>query len=242
MRYLTLAALAAGACHGRDHRLDYLAYAWNDRRVLCSLPIDDLGNASDPRRHVDDVLALAADRGWVALLHAHTPGVTISTDMIEHVLATAEAEGLATVRFGDLESNPLGRPGVALAFDDDAVESWLPLRDVLARHHAQVTFFACCWDQLGSAQRTDLDVLASDGNDVEPHGAAHQRATSYVAARGLAAYLADEVQPSIDAIRRAGLSAAGSFAYPFGDHSPIVDGAVLTRVDRVRTTPGQCPY
>jgi len=237
-RWLIAIALVA-ACKLHAHRGDAHAYAWDDQRVLCSQGFDDLShpNVSDA---VDRAIAFAREHGDVALLHGHTPGVTVSREMIEHVLATADAEGLALVGYRELDPSQPHRAGIALAFDDDAPERWIELRDVLARHHAHVTFFTCCWDHLSAAQREDLAQLARDGHDIEPHGAMHVHATDYAAQHGVAAYVADEVQPSIDALAGAGFPPARVYAYPWGEHDDAIDAAVLEHVERVRTTRGHC--
>jgi peptidoglycan/xylan/chitin deacetylase (PgdA/CDA1 family) len=236
-----IAVLLVASCHP-EHRADYTSYAWNDRRVLCSMGIDDIGKSSDLRPRIDHQLALAREYDWVTIFHAHTPGVTISNDMIEHVLATADQDGVGTVRFSDFAPGARPRPGVALAFDDDAVDSWLGMRDMLARHNAQVTFFVCCWDGMTDEQRNGIAMLAAAGNDIEPHGAQHRHATAFVAANGIPAYLSQEMQPSLDAIAAVRDPGPTTFAYPYGDHTPEIDEAVLQRVDHVRTNLGQCPY
>jgi len=236
-----LAILALAACGARHHhRDDEFAYTWTDQRVLCSQGADDYKHP-DMRDIVDHQLALARDHGWVALLHVHTPGLTVSTEMLEHVLGQAEADGLATLTYRDLDPGQPHRAGVALSFDDDAPERWFEVRDLLARHHAHVTFFACCWASFSQAQRDDLVQLARDGNDVEPHGAQHVHAVDYAAQHGVAAYVTDEVQPSIDAIAHAGMPPARVYAYPWGEHDDAIDAAVLAHVELVRATRGHCP-
>lgn len=59
---------------------------------------------------------------------------------------------------------------------------------------------------------------------------------------GTAAYLADEVAPSIDELVAAGYPRAAIFAYPGGASTDEINDAVLQLVPRVRVGQGSCPY
>jgi hypothetical protein len=239
-----LALVLVAAC-GTDaeklpHQEDYLAYAWDDRRVLCSDAIDDLENPVN-WEFIDKQLALAHERGWVAILHAHTPGVTVSTDALMHVLDKADAEGLAYETFRELV--PAGHgAGLALAFDDNAPDQWMTVRALLQQHHAHVTFFVSRWPDMTPNGRTEIGLLHDDGHDIEPHTIDHPHALDYVKQYGLDAYMNDEVLPSFDVLTAAGYPSASAFAYPFGEHDAELDRRLLEVVDKVRTTPGECPW
>jgi hypothetical protein len=237
------AALVVIAACGttKPHAPDYLQYAWDDRRVLCSDAIDDLSDTVH-WGFIDDQLKYAHAHGTVAILHAHTPGVTVSTDALEHVLATADAEGLAYLTFRELDPTGPARAGLALAFDDNAPDQWMSVRELLQQHGAHVTFFVSRWQDMTPAQHEELGVLHDDGHDLEPHTVNHLDAVEYVAEHGLDAYVQDEVLPSFDVLVAAGYPTPSAFAYPFGDHDPEIDTALLELVAKVRTTPGQCPW
>lgn len=233
--------LAACGTEPHDHAPDYLAYDWDARRVVCSDAIDDLANPVD-WRFIDDQLKLAGERGWVLLLHAHTPGKTVSRDAIEHVLSLADADGLATFTFRELTPSSSHRAGLALAFDDNAPDQWMTVRDLLDEHHAHVTFFVSRWNELTAAQHAEIATLHADGHDIEPHTVTHPHGVAYVAEHGLEAYLEDEVLPSFTVLEDAGYPAPAAFAYPFGEHTPEMDAALLPYVHLLRTTPGECPW
>lgn len=232
---LLVVGVGLGACHAPD----YLAYSWDDRRVLCSDAIDDFeGNA--PWALVEDELEFARDAERVALFHAHKPGVTISIAGIERILDLADKNHLAYVGYDELVPGP-ARAGLALAFDDNAVEEWLGIRDLLAAHHARVTFFVSRYTIITDDERAGLELLAGDGHDLEPHSVTHPHAHAYVRDHGLDAYLDDEAYPSIDVLAAAGHPAT-TYAYPFGEHSDDLDAALLGRVAKVRVSPGSCPW
>lgn len=236
-RGLLLACLVLAGCHD-EH---WLTYPWDDRRVLCSQSIDDI-TATAPWDVVEAQMQLAARTDAVLLLHAHTPGVSITVDAIRRVLVMARQHRLAFLTFRELDAQAEPRAGLALAFDDNAIDAWFGMRELLAIHRAHVTFFVARWHSRSDAERAELRALADDGHDVEPHSVEHLHAPDYVQAHGLAAYLADEVTPSIDGLLDAGYPPPTTYAYPFGEHTDDLDAAVLAIVPRVRVSPGSCPY
>jgi len=232
-----VACLALAACHD-EH---WLTYPWDDRQVLCSNPIDDL-SAHAKWDLVDYQMDLAERTDAVLLLHAHTPGKSISTGAIERVLTMADQRHLAFLTYRDLVAGAPPQAGVALAFDDNAIAEWYGMRDQLAAHRAHVTFFVARWQSRTDEELAMLRTMADEGDDIEPHSVAHLNAVDYTAAHGLDAYLADEVIPSVDAITAAGYPAATIYAYPFGRTTDEINDAVLQVVPRVRVSPGSCPY
>jgi hypothetical protein len=230
------ALVVLAACHSDDR----LSYTWDDRRILCSEAVDDLSQTLDWSR-VEAQLELAQQRGWVALVHAHKPGETISLDTIDKLLAKIDELGLAYIRFDELRPDGPRKAGIAWAFDDDDVAGWMSIKDKLDAHHARLTFFVTRWYQLTQDELADLAELNADGHDLEPHSWDHVQATAYVHAHSLDDYLNDEVLPSIQIMKDAGYTTT-SFAFPFGSTTDPINKAVLRYVDRVRTTPGPCPY
>ena len=215
-------------------------YGWDDRRIVCSQPVDNL-TGPDPRGRIEELFRLAANRDEVATIHAHVPDQTITTSWIEAMLDIADADDLSFVTYAEMQPGPR-RAAVALAFDDLAIDAWYELRDRLADHGAHVTFFVTRWGpEWTDKDKAKLRKLHDLGHDVEPHGANHVSARDYVRDHGLDAYIADEVMPSIEAMRDAGYPPS-IFAFPFGETSPEITDAVLTHIDRVRVGPRSCPY
>ncbi len=155
------------------------------------------------------------------------------------MLLLAEQHHLDYVTYNEMKPGPR-RAGIAIAFDDNAVDQWLGIRELLQAHGARVTFFVSRYTLITDDERAGLDVLAADGHDLEPHSVHHLHAHEYIADHGLDAFMTDEVVPSIQVLEQAGYPAT-TFAYPFGEHSDALDDALLQYVDRVRTTPGECP-
>jgi peptidoglycan/xylan/chitin deacetylase (PgdA/CDA1 family) len=234
---LILASAALAGCHD-EH---WLTYPWDDRRVLCSVAIDDLSETA-PWELVDDQMQVAERTGSVVLFHAHSPGVTISLAGIRRVLLMAQQHRLAYLTFREIEPDAPPRAGLALAFDDNAIDGWFGLRELLAEYGAHVTFFVTRWYSRSDQERGELLELFGDGHDVEPHSVNHLHAPDYVHAHGLQAYLDDEMQPSIDGLVAAGYPPPSTYAYPFGETTDEINAAILKIVPRVRVSPGSCPY
>ncbi|HSN29423.1 MAG TPA: polysaccharide deacetylase family protein [Kofleriaceae bacterium] len=239
-------ALALAAC-GTDTVNDAPAppapadvyYRWDGRRVLCSVPIDDLTGVTRNWTAEESRIREAETKGWVTFAHAHIPGTTVSRDAIDQILTLADQNHLDYVRFSDMDTDhPQG--ALALSFDDNSVPEWLSIRDLLNAHHAKVTFFISKWQDLTPEDLQGIATLAADGHDIEPHSVNHVHALDYVSQHGVADYVQQEVVPSIEAVRDAGYQPT-SYAYPFGEHDDAIDGLVLEYIDRVRTTPGECP-
>lgn len=234
---LVAVCVALAGCHD-EH---WLTYPWDDRRVLCSQSVDDL-TQNTPWSLVEDQMQEAEQTNSVLLLHAHTPGDSISIAAIERVLAMAAAHRLAFLTFRELDPDAAPRAGFALAFDDNGIDAWFGIRDLLAAHVAHVTFFVTRWYSRSDGERAKLRSLFDDGHDVEPHTVNHLHAPQYVRDHGIDAYLADEVVPSIDGLTQAGYPPPNTFAYPFGENTEELDAAILKIVPRVRVSPGSCPY
>ncbi|HEU0034733.1 MAG TPA: polysaccharide deacetylase family protein [Kofleriaceae bacterium] len=233
MKRLAVVALLAGCTS------DEFIYAWDDRPVVCSIPIDDITKDA-PWDLVETQLDTAEHSAVVALVHAHIPGVTISSAAIERILDGAEQHGLSFVTYRDLAAGTPPHPGLALAFDDQEIDAWFDIRETLLARNARVTFFLTRFDSRTPEQLDKLAILAGDGHDIEAHSVMHLPAIPYVDEHGLPAYVADEVVPSIEILQQAGYEPT-VYAFPFGASTRELEAAVLEHVDRVRVGPGTCP-
>lgn len=214
-------------------------YRWDGRKVLCSVPIDDLTGVARNWTAEESRVREASDKSWVTFAHAHIPGETVSRDALERMFSLADQYHLDYVTFSELASTDK-HAALAFAFDDTSVAQWLSVRDILAEHHAKVTFFVSKWQSLTPDDLAGIAQLHADGHDIEPHSVHHVHALDFTEQHGTMDYVLAEVLPSIQAVRDAGYTPT-SYAYPFGEHDDAIDGLVLEYVDRVRTTPGECP-
>lgn len=233
---ITLALL--GGCHSDD----WLTYGWDDRRVLCSSSVDDLVSDVD-WGEVEETLAYAERENVVALFHAHVPRVTISIRAIESLLVVAQAHHLDFIRYDELRPDQPRRAGLALVFDDQATQAWTDIRPLLANYGARVTFEVTRYPNYTDEMKAQIRQLADDGHDIEAHSISHLHTAAYIAEHGLDAYLTEEVMPSFQVLRDDHYTPT-TYAFPFGAADVATYEAVLAQpgVERVRLSPGSCPY
>jgi peptidoglycan/xylan/chitin deacetylase (PgdA/CDA1 family) len=228
--------IACSACHDDT----WLQYEWDDRQILCSANIDDI--TQDPRTDdIRDALRIAADHDSVAILHAHTPGATISIAALEDFFDRVDEAGLEYVTYSDFSAGHAHTGAVALSFDDNAIRAWYDTRELLAARGARVTFFVTRYARWKAEDRALLVELAAAGHDVQAHSVDHLAAPPYVEANGLGAYMDDEAVPSISILEDAGYP-INAYAFPFGSTSDELNAELLRHVTYVRVGTGTCPY
>ncbi len=228
---LVAATLGAG-CRSDLIELDSIFYNGDDRRVHCAMNLDTKIEVT--KAEVDDALDRSIDRGEILELYAHDPGRTVEVALIEHVVSGAHARQLPFVTYADFADGNVSGPGLALSFDDTSIQTWHDLLPMLAANTARVTFFISRYWDLRAAERALVHDLADAGHDIEPHTVNHLHAPQYVEQHGLAAYLRDEVKPSIDVLEVDGYHVR-AFAYPFGARTSEIDDALLELVPVVRS-------
>lgn len=224
--------LSAAACHAPLDEVDGAFYDGDHRLVHCAVDLDNKPNSRVA--NLDGGFDRALERGEVVELFGHHPGGTVPIPKIEYVVSEAARRGLAFVTYADFAHGTDTAPGLALSFDDTYVDSWFALRPLFQQYHARITFFVSRYDLLTDDQRDELQLLAADGHDIEPHTARHQRAPDYVEEHGMAAYLRDEVDPSIAWLRADGYEVT-AFAYPFGARTGELDDEIAKRVPVLRS-------
>lgn len=228
---LRAAFVALAACASPVASFDEIYYSGDERRVLCSLNLDDVRNVSQSL--LDEALDRALARQQVVMLYAHAPGITWSWPRVDAFLAAVASRNLRYYKASELVPGPISA-GVAISFDDDAVDAWTQMAERLARQGALATFYVTRYHLMGPAAREQLGSLAAAGHDIGAHGVNHLRAAQYVTRHGLNAYLDDEALPSITDLRNDGYTVK-DFAYPFGIRTSELDRALLAHVERVRS-------
>jgi peptidoglycan/xylan/chitin deacetylase (PgdA/CDA1 family) len=230
---LALGAVGAG-CQRDIGSIDSAFYDWSGRAMHCGVDIDS--STYNSNASIDSALDRAADRGEVAELYAHHPGVSVPLSTIEHVLAGAQQRGLAYVTYQDFADDAIApQAGLALSFDDASIDAWHDdLMPLLTQYRARVTFFVSRYPFWNDASRAKLRDLAAAGHAIEAHSVLHLRGPDYVEAEGLDAYLTDEIVPSIALLQADGYP-VGAFAYPFGARTHETDEAILAHVRALRS-------
>ncbi len=195
------------------------------------MSIDDAAGNADS---IAGGLDRAARRGEVLQLYGHVPGRTVALATIDAILDGARARGLASFTYADLAAGRPAEAGLALSFDDSAVEAWTTIADRLDAAGVRATFFVTRYHLWTAEQRAALRALAARGHDVEAHTVAHLRAPAVVEDRGLTAYVDDEVLPGLELLRADGYQPT-AFAYPFGARTSELDRALLDHFALLRS-------
>jgi hypothetical protein len=233
-----LAMIATLACGCGDNVSDKFFFTYDDRQLLCGLPLDDY-LVPENWGHLLDQVDTAVRERWVLNVYAHAPGVSINIPTLERALSMFDGMGLPYLTYRDLDPEAEPQAGVVFAFDDNGVDSWMSVRSLLQRHGVRATLFVSNFHELDAKQRAALHVLENDGHDIESHTVHHLEAAEYAAMHGAQAYLDDEVLPEIEMLRADGFSPE-SFAYPYGSRTPETDAVISPHVRWIRTTPGTC--
>lgn len=129
------------------------------------------------------------------------------------------------------------RGGLALQFDD-GWHSWLTdVAPLVQAHGGTATAFVN--DKYLESGRITLDELRrlqdEFGWEIGTHTVNHYHAPRYVQAKGLEAWLANELDPSLQRLRDAGLR-VNALVFPFNASTPELERAVATRVGSFRRT------
>jgi hypothetical protein len=247
MRLVLVAIVLAAACRTPIDDLDGAFYAWDDRSVHCAVEIDDrAGYALDA---IYAGMDRACDTGEVIELLVHTPGVTVTMQRLEEVLAGARDRGLPFLTVRDLLRGP-AMAGVALMYDDWHTAEWVDSMPLLAQYDAHVTLYVGRYPGMPPTAHLQLQLLADAGHDIEAHSISHLRGPTFVEEYGLRTYLDDEVLPSIDLLRGDNFEVL-SYAYPFGVRTDETDRTILdagsvemvralAKPNELRANP--CPY
>ncbi|HVV85493.1 MAG TPA: polysaccharide deacetylase family protein, partial [Kofleriaceae bacterium] len=229
---LALGLAAACGCRDPIADLDEVYYRGPGRHVVCTVDIDDVaGNDLDS---IAGGLDRAAADGTVLQLYAHAPGVTVALSTIDAVLDGARARGLASFTYADLAAGRPAEAGLALSFDDSAVDAWTSIADRLDAAGVRATFFVTRYHLFTDEQRAALHALAARGHDIEAHSVSHLRAPEVAEDRGVAGYVDDDVLPGLALLEADGYHPT-VFAYPFGARTPEIDRALLDHFALLRS-------
>jgi PKD repeat protein len=130
---------------------------------------------------------------------------------------------------------PSSHAGVAITFDDNTVDQWYAIRDILIRNNAHVTFFVSQYEGLDQDQINKLKTLKADGNEIAFHGMYHTDVVEYLNTHSIQQYLDYEIIPGIDLMKNDGLTPV-DFAYPYGSDDPAATLALEAYFGHIRDT------
>jgi peptidoglycan/xylan/chitin deacetylase (PgdA/CDA1 family) len=125
--------------------------------------------------------------------------------------------------------------GIAITFDDDAVDKWYGIRDLLNQYDAHVTFFVSGFYDLTDSEVNKLRVLQQDGHEIAFHGYAHVEADEYLQSHTIQQYLDSEIIPGIELMQNEGFNPV-DFAYPGGAGTEVLNEVLEDYFVHVRST------
>jgi PKD repeat protein len=123
--------------------------------------------------------------------------------------------------------------GVAITFDDDYVDQWYAIRDILNRNNSHVTFFVSNFSSLDQDQINKLKTLQADGHEIAFHGYNHIDAAEYLQSHNVSQYLDNEIINGLNLMKNEGFNPV-DFAYPYGSDEPNATQALEGYFDHVR--------
>lgn len=142
---------------------------------------------------------------------------------------------LMNCKFQPVENISVAGGGVAITFDDDFVDEWYHVHQILKDYHWRATFFVTNFHQLDSGKIEKLKILKEYGHEIGGHGLNHDYANRYVLNHGLTEYLENEIYPMKRIMAENGFNIT-SFAYPFGSKNNKIDVALLNEFKVLRGT------
>jgi PKD repeat protein len=91
--------------------------------------------------------------------------------------------------------------GVAITFDDNSIENWSAIRNILKNYTANVTFFVSNYGNLDDNDKNMLRTLQADGHEIGYHGYAHLDATTYLENHTVSEYMNNEIINGVTLMR-----------------------------------------
>ena len=239
LRVLTIScAVALTGCDVALSELDQIYSRGADGPVVCGANIDNKNTISS------DSISVGLDRaqvdGAVIHLYSHRPAGTVDESTIEQVVAGASDRDLPFVTYRDMALGSGPDRGLALSFDDRDIAGWHGLLPMFARYRARVTFFISQFHALTAEELDLLHAIADAGHSIDYHSTNHLNAQTFSQAKGIEAYLADEVMPDLAAMRVNGFDPL-VFAYPFGSRNAELDAALAPHFRFLRASDFNCP-
>lgn len=125
--------------------------------------------------------------------------------------------------------------GVVISFDDDFVDEWFEVNNILQSYDWKATFFVTKFNQLSPARIQKLKDLKSYGHEIGAHGLNHINAPTFISANGTIEYLNQEIYPMLNLMNNNDLSPT-TFAYPYGSRNLTTDNLLFSKFQILRGT------
>jgi len=127
------------------------------------------------------------------------------------------------------------RAGVVITFDDYFVNEWIEADKLLSKYNWKATFCVSNFDQLSSADISNLKQLQKNNHEIAGHGFFHLNAKEFTKKHGKQKYLETEIFPLIEAFKKNEI-VLETFAYPFGAKNQTLDFELKKHFKIIRGT------
>jgi peptidoglycan/xylan/chitin deacetylase (PgdA/CDA1 family) len=135
------------------------------------------------------------------------------------------------VKHGDIEG------GLILTFDDNYVDDWYRFLPVLDSFGAKATFYVSHYTTLTREQKNKLKIIEAHGNEIAFHTTHHANLVNLLKTRSFNEVMRQEVRVALDSMHKDGFYPK-NFAYPYGQHNEMLDGAMLSLFRSIRLLNG----
>lgn len=125
--------------------------------------------------------------------------------------------------------------GVVITFDDNTVNDWFEVNNILNIYDWRATFFVSNFISLSENEILKLKSLKLIGHEIAGHGFQHVNSVNYIKENGKTAYLNAEIYPMLNLMKENDLPIT-SFAYPRGSRNPLVDSLLFNEFKMLRGT------
>lgn len=138
---------------------------------------------------------------------------------------------MACLSCGDTQKEH--QAGIAISFDDRYVAQWDSLRPLLKKYDVKATFYMTQFDSLTATEKGILLQLQKEGHEIGAHGATHTRAVDYALSQSTDAFIKNEVEAEINAMKKAGLHVS-TYAHPGGQQAWFINQKLYNYFNLVR--------
>ncbi|WP_462154197.1 polysaccharide deacetylase family protein [Pseudoalteromonas piscicida] len=120
---------------------------------------------------------------------------------------------------------------INISFDDGgALNSIHDHLDLFDKYNATFTYYVSHYSTIDHSKVADIE---NRGHEIGHHGVIHRHAKIYSEENGVQKWIADDITPQLDAMRRDGLTVT-SYAYPFGAYTKETDREIKKYFTHVR--------
>ena len=130
---------------------------------------------------------------------------------------------------------PPSHGGIALSFDDNYVDEWVKIDELLSKYQWKATFYITKPHLLHKDHISKLHYLQDKGHELGAHGYFHFNALEYYNNNKINEYLKTEIDAELKYFKRKKFRIK-SFSYPYGAHNEALDSILSLKFSTLRTT------